>query len=309
MRKSKFLKLVVLAIILLFAGASVFPSTGKLILGENSQPDIFYADDNRGANYIKIQDAIDNASIEDTIFVKDIPDEFEFAIMFGRIMNLNVSGENITFEAVNLRIIKTDPCQFLKLTSGELLTIKKDYQGYLGSIIGIQFIIAKCKIVLGNPIAVIETSLGTMRVELFEDKVPITCENFIKLANIGFYESLVFHRVIDDFVIQGGGYYLNGSHKESPYGTIPLEIHPDVRHVDGAIGMARKLDPDSATSQFYICDGAQPYLDDNYAVYGRVIEGMNVLRTIASVETTTKYGMQDWPIDDVIINSIIIKNQ
>ncbi|UCD13198.1 MAG: peptidylprolyl isomerase [Thermoplasmatales archaeon] len=164
--------------------------------------------------------------------------------------------------------------------------------------------------VVGNPIAIIDTSMGTIKVELYKDKVPNTCENFIKLANDGFYENLVFHRVIDDFMIQGGGFSTDGPPaKDSPYGTIDLEIHPDVRHVDGAIAMARTDDPNSATSQFYICDGSQSFLDDNYAAFGKVIEGMAVVRGIASVNTTSKYGMQDWPVDDVIINNIIIENQ
>lgn len=161
----------------------------------------------------------------------------------------------------------------------------------------------------GNRIAVIETSIGTIKVELYENKVSNTCENFIKLANNGFYENLVFHRAIDDFMIQGGGFYADGTHKESPYGTIDLEIHPDVRHVDGAIAMARTPDPNSATSQFYICDGSQSFLDDNYAAFGKVIEGMDVVREIASVSTTTKHGMQDWPVGDITINSITIENQ
>jgi peptidyl-prolyl cis-trans isomerase A (cyclophilin A) len=157
-----------------------------------------------------------------------------------------------------------------------------------------------------NKIAVIETTMGTIKVELFEDKAPITTKNFIRLAKEGFYTNLVFHRVINGFVIQGGGFYANGTRKESPYGTIKLEIHPEARHVDGAIAMARTLDPDSASSQFYICDGAQPDLDGEYAVFGVVIEGMDVVRSIASVKTTTKYGMRDWPQEDVIIKSIKI---
>lgn len=96
----------------------------------------------------------------------------------------------------------------------------------------------------GNSIAVIDTSMGTIKVELYEDKVPNTCENFIKLANDGFYDGLVFHRVIDDFMIQGGGFYSDGSQKESPYGAIDLEINKEVRHVDGAIAMARTNDPE-----------------------------------------------------------------
>ncbi|MCK4347182.1 MAG: peptidylprolyl isomerase [Thermoplasmatales archaeon] len=160
-----------------------------------------------------------------------------------------------------------------------------------------------------NPIALIDTNRGTIVIELYGDKVPNTCENFINLANDGFYDGLVFHRVIDDFMIQGGGFTSDGTKKESPYGTIDLEINPEVRHVDGAIAMARTNDPNSATSQFYICDGAQSFLDDNYAAFGVVIDGMDVLGDIASVSTTTKYSMDNWPVDDVTINSITIENQ
>ena len=158
-----------------------------------------------------------------------------------------------------------------------------------------------------NPTATIVTSMGTIKVELFKDKVPNTVDNFIKLANDGFYDDLVFHRVIDDFMIQGGGFTSDGTNKESPYGAIDLEINPEVRHIDGAIAMARTSDPNSATSQFYICDGAQSFLDDNYAAFGVVIEGMDVVRGIASVSTATKNGMNDWPVDDITINSITIE--
>ena len=160
-----------------------------------------------------------------------------------------------------------------------------------------------------NPIAVIDTSMGVIRVELYADKVPNTCENFIKLANDGFYDGLVFHRVIDDFMIQGGGFHADGRIEESKYGSIDLEINEEVRHVDGAIAMARTSDPNSATSQFYICDGAQTFLDDNYAAFGVVVDGIEVVRDIASVSTTTKIDMNDWPVEDVIINSIIIEDQ
>lgn len=157
-----------------------------------------------------------------------------------------------------------------------------------------------------NPIAIMDTNMGAMTLVLYEDKVPVTTDNFIRLSNDGFYEGIVFHRVIDDFVIQGGGFDTSGTQKQSPYGPIDLEIHPDVRHVDGAISMARTSDPNSATSQFFICDGKQPHLDDSYAAFGKVIAGLDVLRDIASVETTMKHGMQDWPIDEVVINDIII---
>ncbi|KYK20656.1 hypothetical protein AYK21_05710 [Thermoplasmatales archaeon SG8-52-2] len=161
-----------------------------------------------------------------------------------------------------------------------------------------------------NPYAIIETSMGTIKIELFKDLVPNTVNNFLNLSNISFYDGLVFHRVIDDFVIQGGGHYPNGTRKISPFGPIDLEIHPKARHVDGAIGMARTSNPNSATSQFYICDGPQHFLDDNYAVFGKVtIDTMSVVRAIAELETTTKYGMEDWPVEDVIINSVVIKEK
>ena len=157
-----------------------------------------------------------------------------------------------------------------------------------------------------NPIAIMDTNMGAMTLVLYEDKVPVTTDNFIRLSNDGFYEGIVFHRVIDDFVIQGGGFDTSGTQKQSPYGPIDLEINDEVRHVDGAISMARTSDPNSATSQFFICDGKQPHLDDSYAAFGKVIAGLDVLRDIASVETTMKHGMQDWPIDEVVINDIII---
>lgn len=169
-----------------------------------------------------------------------------------------------------------------------------------------------------NPIALIDTTMGTIVVELFEDKVPHTVANFVKLAKDGFYNDLVFHRVIDDFVIQGGGFLASGIQIPSTYGAIDLEISPDVLHVDGAIAMARTVDPDSATCQFYICDGAQRALDDDYrqenygergyAVFGVTIDGIEIVRSIASVETTTKNGMSDWPVNNVFINSITIEN-
>ena len=165
----------------------------------------------------------------------------------------------------------------------------------------------------GDQIAIIETSEGTIKVDLYEDKTPNTVQNFINYAEDSFYDGLVFHRVAnldstnpDTHIIQGGGFYPDGTRKETN-DPIDLEIHPDARHIDGAIAMARTSDPNSATSQFYICDGPQSFLDDNYAVFGIVTDGMDVVRSIARVDTTTKNGMQNWPVEDVIINSITIQ--
>ncbi len=152
-----------------------------------------------------------------------------------------------------------------------------------------------------NRIADIDTSMGTMTVELYEARAPDTTSNFIELANRGFYDGLTFHRVIDNFMIQGGdpkGDGTGGSEK-----TIKLETHPELTHVDGTVAMARSQHPDSASSQFYICDGAQSQLDGDYAVFGRVTSGMDVVRAIAQVETDSR----NRPIENVTITWITIQ--
>lgn len=172
-----------------------------------------------------------------------------------------------------------------------------------------------------NRLAIIDTSKGTIKIELFEDKLPKTTENFIKLATDGFYDGLIFHRVKDDFMIQAGRYTPDGSQKTSPYGTIEFETDPDVKHVDGTISMARPTDINGASAEFFICDGVQRSLDDDYAqqygyrgyaAFGVVIEGLEVVREIASaphdgsLEPNPGGGK---PLEDIIINSITIETQ
>jgi len=161
----------------------------------------------------------------------------------------------------------------------------------------------------GYPVAEISTSKGLIVVELYNDKAPKTCDNFIKLAKDGFYNGLVFHRVIDNFMIQTGGFLPDGTPQASPYGNIQFETS-DLKHVDGAISMASTGAKVGGSAQFFICDGAQSGLDDNYAVFGKVIEGMGVVREISSVQTTTKFtSYSDWPVNDIIINNIEIFNE
>lgn len=130
-----------------------------------------------------------------------------------------------------------------------------------------------------NRTAIIETDKGTIRFELYEDNAPITSGNFIELAESGFYNGLNFHRVEPGFVIQGGcphGTGTGGSGKK-----IPLEVTPRLKHGEaGAVAMARSSDPNSASSQFYITLGPAAFLDMQYAVFGRVTEGMDVVRNI-----------------------------
>jgi len=156
-----------------------------------------------------------------------------------------------------------------------------------------------------NPVAVFDTTLGTFKVELFQDKMPETVDNFVQLVNNGFYNGLVFHRIGDNFMIQGGGYYQNGTHKSSPYGNIPFETS-DVKHVDGAISMASTGGKVGGAAEFFICDGAQTFLDGNYAAFGVTIEGIDVVRSIAAQPHADGGDGTGKPTTDIIINSITI---
>ena len=142
---------------------------------------------------------------------------------------------------------------------------------------------------MGNKIATIETDKGIIKFELFEDKAPITTKNFIDLAASGFYNGLTFHRVEPGFVIQGGD--PNGDGTGGSGKTIPLEIHPDLKHVKGAVAMARTNDPNSTTSQFYITLADTPFLDGDYAVFGKVTEGMDVVESIAVGDKINKISV------------------
>ena len=158
----------------------------------------------------------------------------------------------------------------------------------------------------GNPVALFDTSFGTFKVELFQDKMPETVDNFVKLVNDGFYNGLIFHRIGDNFMIQGGGYYPNGTRKASPYGNIPFETS-DVKHVDGAISMASTGAKVGGAAEFFICDGAQTFLDGNYAAFGVVIEnGMDVVRIIAAQPHQDGGDGTGKPDTDIVINNIII---
>jgi cyclophilin family peptidyl-prolyl cis-trans isomerase len=144
--------------------------------------------------------------------------------------------------------------------------------------------------------------MGTFKIELFADKAPHTVQNFIELVNRGFYKNMIFHRVVAGFVIQTGdptGTGRGGSEK-----SIKLEIHPDLKHDRaGIVGMARSQDPDSATSQFYITLGPAPHLDGKYAIFGRVIQGLEVVMAIGQVEV----GPGDRPVVPVELKSISLQ--
>jgi len=126
---------------------------------------------------------------------------------------------------------------------------------------------------------VIETNKGTIKIVLYEKDAPVTTANFIGLVERGFYDGLTFHRVVPDFVIQGGDPKGDGTGGSDP--KIKLEVSPTLKHdAAGVVAMARRQDPDSASCQFYITLAAIPHLDMNYAVFGRVTEGLDVVTDI-----------------------------
>jgi peptidyl-prolyl cis-trans isomerase B (cyclophilin B) len=141
-----------------------------------------------------------------------------------------------------------------------------------------------------NRTAVLETVKGTIKFELHEKEAPITTKNFIDLTEKGFYNGLIFHRVEPGFVIQGGDPKGNGTGGSGK--SIPLEIAPSLTHKKGAVGMARSQEPNSASSQFYICLEDAKFLDKNYAVFGQVIEGQSVASNIRKGDKILKATIQ-----------------
>ena len=157
------------------------------------------------------------------------------------------------------------------------------------------------------PIATIEMENGdVMKLELYPDIAPNTVANFIELANAGFYDGLIFHRVIPGFMIQGGdptgtgmggpGYAIKGEFAANGFEN-------KLSHERGVISMARANDPNSARSQFFIMHADYPALDGNYAAFGRVIEGIEAVDHVAEVET----GKNDRPVEDQVIKSIRVE--
>ena len=151
-----------------------------------------------------------------------------------------------------------------------------------------------------NSLAVFETSMGTFKVELFEDKAPRTAQNFISLVNKGFYNGLIFHRVIDGFMIQGGDPKGNGT--GGPGYVIPDEFHKDLKHTGAGILSMANAGPNSGGSQFFITLDATPWLDGKHAIFGKVVEGLDVVKAIGKVKT----GAQDRPQTDVVMKKVTI---
>jgi peptidyl-prolyl cis-trans isomerase B (cyclophilin B) len=165
-----------------------------------------------------------------------------------------------------------------------------------------------------KPQVTIETSLGKIVLELYPDKAPKTVDNFLGYVKSGHYNGTIFHRVIPNFMIQGGGF--TPEMKQKPTGKpIVNEADHGLKNARGTIAMARTQDPHSATGQFFINTVDNGYLNHKsktpsgwgYAVFGRVIEGMAVVDNISKVKTGTKGMSRNVPVEPVVINKITVK--
>lgn len=153
---------------------------------------------------------------------------------------------------------------------------------------------------MANRIAIFATTQGSFEIELFEDKAPKTTKNFIDLVEKGFYDGLIFHRVIDGFMIQGGDPKGNGT--GGPGYTIPDEFHKDLRHSSEGILSMANAGPNTGGSQFFITLDETPWLDGHHAVFGKVVRGMDIVHAIGSVEC----DYRDKPLEDVVVRKITI---
>tara|TARA_B100001248_G_scaffold250941_1_gene225543 strand:+ start:476 stop:1084 length:609 start_codon:yes stop_codon:yes gene_type:complete len=160
----------------------------------------------------------------------------------------------------------------------------------------------------------IKTSVGEIQLELNNEKAPITVENFKTIAASGYYEGTIFHRVINGFMIQGGGLTADMSNKSSGTSPIQNEANNGLSNDRGTVAMARTMDPHSATSQFFINHKDNSFLNHTgetsqgwgYAVFGMVTDGMDVVDQIAEVATGSSGAYQDVPEDVITIESVII---
>ncbi len=148
----------------------------------------------------------------------------------------------------------------------------------------------------------IETTKGDFIVGLYGTEVPVTTANFLQYVNAGFYSNLLFHRVVPEFCIQGGGFIAGMFEKKPPFPSIKLEISPNIKHGKYVLSMARTEDKNSATSQFFVCNGDDvSELDGEYAAFGIVLEGQSVIDEISAAKTKTVRVFDDVPEEKIVI--------
>ena len=153
---------------------------------------------------------------------------------------------------------------------------------------------------MSNPIVTIETNLGTIEAELYEDAAPKTVANFIDLATHGYYDDVIFHRVIDSFMIQGGD--PDGTGMGGPGYTIPCEFGEGLAHSEPGMFSMANAGPNTGGSQFFITLAATPWLDGKHAIFGKVSSGLEVVQAIGQVQT----GASDRPVEDVVMEKVTV---
>ncbi|MGL4677476.1 MAG: peptidylprolyl isomerase [Brevinema sp.] len=151
-----------------------------------------------------------------------------------------------------------------------------------------------------NPVVTIETEMGVIKAEIFEDKAPITAANFLKLVKEGFYNGIIFHRIIKDFMIQTGD--PQGTGMGGPGYTIKDEFHPHLKHVNAGVLSMANAGPDTGGSQFFITLVPTSWLDGKHAVFGQVIQGLDIVKKIGAVQT----GMNDKPVKTVSMKKVTV---
>jgi cyclophilin family peptidyl-prolyl cis-trans isomerase len=154
---------------------------------------------------------------------------------------------------------------------------------------------------MANPTVTIRTNHGTIEAEMFADVAPKTAGNFIELAKKGFYDGVVFHRVIDGFMVQGGD--PTGTGRGGPGYTIPDEFAPGLAHTRAGLFSMANAGPNSGGSQFFITLAATPWLDGKHAIFGRVTVGLDVVKAIGKLKT----GVGDRPVDKVVMEKVTVR--
>ena len=160
----------------------------------------------------------------------------------------------------------------------------------------------------------LQTTMGDIVIELNEQAAPVTVKNFLDYVEDGFFDGKIFHRVIPNFMIQGGGFTADMK-QDKTRDPIENEANNGLKNERGTIAMARTSNPDSATAQFFINHRDNDFLNyagsanPGYAVFGRTVEGMDVVDAIAAVETTTRNGMDDVPVEPVVIESATVVSE
>jgi peptidyl-prolyl cis-trans isomerase A (cyclophilin A) len=153
-----------------------------------------------------------------------------------------------------------------------------------------------------NRTARVVTNHGEFRIELYEDRAPVTTRNFIDLAGRKYYDGVIFHRIIDGFMIQGGD--PTGTGRGGPGYSIKDEFHPELKHTSAGLLSMANAGPDTGGSQFFITLNATPWLDGKHAIFGMVIDGLDTVQKIARLKT----GPGDRPLENVVMESVTIES-